>query len=60
MLWFPRDMTERWPELDRLADLGMRILEKPANSSTHWFFLSAPTTTNAPLMYATRTEGINL
>jgi predicted nucleotidyltransferase len=41
---FLQDLTERWPELNRLADLGTDILEKPESSSTPCPTAPVPTT----------------
>ena len=58
---FLRDMADRWPELDRLADLGTRILDETGelvNASVYpaGFYNDE----RMPLMYAIRTEGIDL
>ena len=58
---FLRDMPDRWPELDRLADLGTRILGETGeliNALAYPAgFYNDP---RMPLMYAIRAEGIDL
>jgi predicted nucleotidyltransferase len=58
---FLRDMPDRWPELDRLADLGTAILYE-TGAVIHAMaypagFYNDP---RMPLMYAIRAEGIDL
>lgn len=54
-------MPDRWPELDRLANLGTRILDETGeviNALAYPAgFYNDP---RMPLMYAIRTEGIDL
>jgi len=58
---FLNDLTDRWPEMNRLADLGTDILEQ-----TGEFIHAMPyragsyTDERSPLMYEIRADGIDL
>lgn len=58
---FLHDMPDRWPELDRLADLGTRILGETGgviNALAYPAgFYNDP---RMPLMFAIRVEGVDL
>jgi predicted nucleotidyltransferase len=58
---FLRDMPDRWPELDRLADLGTRILGETGELINALAYPAAfYNDPRMPLMYAIRAEGIDL
>jgi predicted nucleotidyltransferase len=59
---FLRDMSDRWPELDRLADLSTKIIVEEDGPFIHAmpFRADAYNDERSPLMHAVRADGIDL
>ena len=57
---FLRDMTDRFAEMDRLADLGTDILNKTGEFVHAMPYRAGSYDERTPLMLAVRSEGIDL
>jgi uncharacterized protein len=57
---FLNDLTDRWPELDRLADLGTDILDETGEFVHAMPFPAGSYDERTPLMHEIRTGGIDL
>ena len=57
---FPKDLTDRWPELDRLADLGTDFLEETGEFIHAMPYRAGSYEDRTPLMHEIRADGIDL
>jgi predicted nucleotidyltransferase len=57
---FLKDLTDRWPELDRLADLSTDILDETGGFSHAMRYRAGSYDERTPLMHEIRTGGIDL
>jgi predicted nucleotidyltransferase len=57
---FLKDLTERWPELNRLADLSTDILEETGEFVHAMPYRAGSYDKHTPLMHQIRTDGIDL
>lgn len=57
---FLKDLTDRWPELDRLADLSTDILDQSGEFVHAMPYRAGSYDERTPLMHEIRTDGIDL
>ena len=57
---FLKDLTDRWPELDRLADLGTDFLEETGEFIHAMPYRAGSYEDRTPLMHEIRADGIDL
>lgn len=57
---FLRDLTDRWPELNRLADLSTEILDETGEFVHAMPYRAGSYEERTPLMHEIRTDGIDL
>jgi predicted nucleotidyltransferase len=58
---FLKDLTDRWPELDRLADLSTKIICEEDGPFIHAMpYRAGSYNDHTPLMHEVRTDGIDL
>jgi hypothetical protein len=57
---FLKDLTDRWPELDRLADLSTVVLDETGEFIHAMPYRAAPKDDRMPLMHEIRAHGIDL
>jgi len=57
---FLKDLTDRWPELDRLADLGTDFLEETGEFIHAMAYRAGSYEDRTPLMHEIRADGIDL
>ena len=57
---FLKDLTDRWPEFDRLADLGTDFLEAPGEFIHAMPYRAGSYEERTPLMHEIRADGIDL
>jgi predicted nucleotidyltransferase len=57
---FLKDLTDRWPELDRLADLSTDILDETGEFIHAMAYRAGAYNERTPLMREIRIEGVDL
>jgi uncharacterized protein len=57
---FLKDLTDRWPELDRLADLSTDILDETGEFIHAMPYRAGSYDERTPLMHEIRTGGVDL
>jgi uncharacterized protein len=57
---FLKDLTDRWPELDRLADLSTDILDETGEFIHAMPYRAGSYNERTPLMHEVRADGIDL
>jgi predicted nucleotidyltransferase len=57
---FLKDLTDRWPELNRLADLSTDILDETSEFIHAMPYPAGSYEERTPLMHEIRTDGIDL
>jgi predicted nucleotidyltransferase len=57
---FLKDLTDRWPEMNRLADLSTDILEETGEFIHAMPYRAGSYKDRTPLMHEIRTDGIDL
>src|SRR5215472_8364883 len=57
---FLKDLTDRWPELNRLADLSTEILDETGEFVHAMPYRAGSYENRTPLMHEIRTDGIDI
>jgi predicted nucleotidyltransferase len=57
---FLKDLTDRWPELDRLADLSTDILDQTGEFIHAMPYRAGSYNERTPLMHEVRADGVDL
>jgi predicted nucleotidyltransferase len=57
---FLKDLTDRWPELDRLADLSTDILDETGEFIHAMPYRAGSYNERTPLMHEVRADGVDL